>query len=337
LSEGIPALSWVGVSPTPAPFVNEARASSEFYSNKLLVEFKGKDENQTNWVHQWNNFLKGLAAYVKKNHTTGLTWNPRGGDAASASAGAAPKAGGPPPPPSGPPPPPAGAPPAVSGKPAADTGALFAALNSGDAVTKTLKKVTKEMKTSNRADKSSVVPAEIAPKKEAAPKGAKQEKKGTPKFELSGNKWIVEWQENNQVIEINETEAKQTVYIYKCDKVVVKIAGKINAVTVDNCKKTSVVFNNAIASCEVVNSTGVEVQVLGKVPSIAIDKSSAIQLYLSKDSLEAEIVTSKTDAFNILIPDPSGNPDPLEIAVPEQFKTLVKNGKLVTTAVEHKG
>jgi adenylyl cyclase-associated protein len=42
VSEGIPALSWVLQSPTPGPFVNEMKGSSEFYSNRILKEFKGK-------------------------------------------------------------------------------------------------------------------------------------------------------------------------------------------------------------------------------------------------------------------------------------------------------
>ena len=63
---------------------------------------------------------------MKQNHTTGLTWNPKGGSPAPAS-GPAP----PPPPPSAPlppPPPPAGAPDtAVAG----GRGDLLAALNKG--------------------------------------------------------------------------------------------------------------------------------------------------------------------------------------------------------------
>jgi len=141
VSEGISALGWVVVSPAPAPFVNEARGSSEFYSNRILKEFKGKDQLQCDWVTSWNGFLKELAPYIKKHHTTGLAWNPRGGDAKDlaassstpAAAPAAPRAG-----PGGPPPPPPAA--SLSGDaPGADkkpnTGALFAELNKGDAIT----------------------------------------------------------------------------------------------------------------------------------------------------------------------------------------------------------
>jgi len=320
--------------------VNDVCFLLEFYFNKILVEFKKSDQKQVDWVTFYNGFLKELTVFIKKYHTTGLAWNPRGGDASSFSgaAAAAPAAarGGPPPPP-----PPPSAPLA-----AADTGkkdgpnptALFAELNKGAAVTSGLKKVTKDMKTSNRTDKTSVVPSTESKEPKAKPAvGAGAQKKGTPKFELVGNKWIVEWQDGKKDIEIKETEPKQTVYIYKCDNSVVKVTGKINTILLDSCKRVAVVFESAVSGCEIVNSNSVEIQITGKVPSIAIDKTSGIQLYLSKDGLGAEIVTSKSDQMNALIPDPAGGVDPIEIPIPEQYKTIIKDNKLITTCVEHKG
>jgi len=341
LSEGIGCLGWVVVTPTPAPFVNEARASSEFYSNKILMEFKGKDETQTGWVHNWNTFMKDLFTFIKKHHTTGLTWNPRGGDASAATAAAPAAPKGPPPPPAGgppPPPPPAGGPPAGSSKAAPDTGALFAALSKGEAITSGLKKVDKSQMTHKNPElrATSVVKAEDSEKK-AAPKkaAAAAAKKGTPKFELeAGKKWLVEWQDNNKSIDINETAKEQTVYIYKCENSVVKISGKVNSIVVDSCKKTAVVFQDAIASCELVNSNSIEVQITGKIPAVAIDKCSGVQLFVSKESLAVEIVSSKSDQMNVLIPDPAGGQDPIEIPVPEQYKTKIQGAKLVTTTYE---
>jgi len=191
------------------------------------------------------------------------------------------------------------------------------------------------MKNKYDPNKSTVIAADEkkeAPKAKAAAAGAK---KGAPKFELSGNKWLVEWQENNPMIEIKETELKQTVYIYKCEKSVVKISGKINSITLDGCKRVSVVFEDALALCEIVNCISVEVQFTGKVPAVTIDKCSGVQLFVSAAGLGVELVSSKSDAMNILIPDPNGGQDPIEIAVPEQYKTLIKNNKLVTTTVEH--
>lgn len=42
VSEGIAALGWVVVSPTPGPHVADMRGGSEFYSNRILKDFKGK-------------------------------------------------------------------------------------------------------------------------------------------------------------------------------------------------------------------------------------------------------------------------------------------------------
>lgn len=69
---------------------------------------------------------------------------------------------------------------------------------------------------------------------------------------------------------------------------------------------------------------------------IQIDSTDSGQIYLSKDSLNAEITTAKCSAININLP---GQEDGVfdEQPVPEMFKTVVHNGKLVTTIVEHSG
>jgi hypothetical protein len=78
VSEGTPALGWVCVDTTPGPFVKETIGASEFWSNKILRDFKGKDEKHLNWVTHFNNFLKNLVPYIMKNHATGLSWNTPG-------------------------------------------------------------------------------------------------------------------------------------------------------------------------------------------------------------------------------------------------------------------
>jgi len=341
ISEGIGALGWVLVTPTPGPFVAEARASSEFYSNRILKDYRGKEGGQihVDWVKAWNQYLVNLQAYIKKHHTTELAWTGK----ADASAAAAPAAGGakPPPPPKGAPPPPAAAPaPTKGGAAPADPTKLFAELNRGDDVTKGLKKVTADMKTKNRKpeERSSVVKADEVkkPKEEkAAGAGAAAKKMRPPKLALEGNKWVVEFQQGNQSIVLSETEPRQTVYIYGCKNSVVTIKGKINSIAVDNCHSTGVVFDNAIAVVEVVNSNNIQVQCLGKVPSFAVDKTSGFQLYISKECLDAEIVTSKSDSMNVYLPAEKEGEDGTELPIPEQYKTVIKNRKLVTDIVRH--
>lgn len=40
VSESIPGLSWVAVSPAPAPYVKEMGDSAVFYTNRVLKEYK---------------------------------------------------------------------------------------------------------------------------------------------------------------------------------------------------------------------------------------------------------------------------------------------------------
>lgn len=338
VSEGISALGWVVVSPTPGPFVADMRGGSEFYSNRILKEFKGKDQNQVDFVTHYNNFLKELQVYIKKHHTTGLAWNPRGGDAASfqssaPAASAAPSGAAAPPP--GPPPPPANLHDAPSSNANAppDMTRVFGELSKGEDVTKGLKKVTADMKSKNRTDKSSVVPASAAKPSSSSSAAKKDEPTKPPVFSLDGVKWKIEHQNGNRGLVIENPESKQTVYIFKCKESTIQIKGKVNSICLDNCVKTAVVFENAIATMEIVNCTSVEVQILGRVPSVSIDKTSGVQLYLSKDSLDTEIVSSKSSEMNILIPTADQDFD--EKAVPEQYKTVVKNGSLVTEPVAH--
>ena len=83
-----------------------------------------------------------------------------------------------------------------------------------------LKRVTDDMKTKNRADRSGVVPV-IATARGAAAGGAgtgrTAARQGPPRFELeAGRKWVVENQMGNRDIVITDTDPKQTVYIYGC-------------------------------------------------------------------------------------------------------------------------
>lgn len=49
------------------------------------------------------------------------------------------------------------------------------------------------------------------------------------------------------------------------------------------------------------------VQVLGKVPTISINKTDGCHVYLSKDSLECEIVSAKSSEMNVLVPGKDGD------------------------------
>ena len=61
-------------------------------------------------------------------------------------------------------------------------------------------------------------------------------------------------------------------------------------------------------------------------------------IYLSKDCLDADITTAKCSAINVSVPVP-GEEDGIfsEHPVPEMLITKFKEGKLITTVVEHVG
>jgi len=244
--------------------------------------------------------------------------------------------------PSGPPPPPAPAPIAVSAVSGAGDSrtALLAEINAvkerqGGGKTEGLKHVTKDMKSKSLPKADAPVPTKSAPS--AAKKTTAKAPSGPPKLALEGNKWVVENHHSNKNVVIDNPEPKQTVYIYKCEDSVIQIKGKINAITMDTCKKCGVVFDNAISVIEVVNCSSIQIQCTGKVPSVQVDKTSGCQIFLSNDGLETEIVTSKSDELNVCIPGKTAEDDMIEIAIPEQFKTMINRQArtLHTEAVAH--
>lgn len=58
----------------------------------------------------------------------------------------------------------------------------------------------------------------------------------------------------------------------------VKVNGKVNAITVDFCKRTGVLFESATAAVEIVNSSKVDLQCTSKVGTLAIDKCDECQV-----------------------------------------------------------
>jgi adenylyl cyclase-associated protein len=192
-----------------------------------------RDETQKNWARSFPALLVALAEYVKKQHTTGLVWNPKGGNAKAASASPAATAAAAPAPAAAAATP-APAPAAAAG--GAPTAGLFSALNRGEAVTGGLKKVDKSQMTHKNPElrATSVVQA-----KEVTSKDLERSKaagtgtgvpSGPPKLELVGNKWTVEYQKDNKDIQITETENKQVVYVYRCVNTTIVIKGKVNQV-----------------------------------------------------------------------------------------------------------
>ncbi|KAJ8321617.1 hypothetical protein KUTeg_000088 [Tegillarca granosa] len=152
----------------------------------------------------------------------------------------------PPPPPGGAPPPPPPPPPVeeITGTAGGDSSqddarnALFAALNQGTDITKGLKKVTDDMKThKNPGLRQGPAPFKPTQPPKPAPKPAAKVEpkvvKKPPVCELQDKKWIVEYQEGNNNIVIDDTNMKQTVYVYQCKNSAIMVKGKVNSIILD--------------------------------------------------------------------------------------------------------
>lgn len=98
------------------------------------------------------------------------------------------------------------------------------------------------------------------------------------------------------------------MYVYKCNNSTIVVKGKVNAITLDSCKKTAVVFDDCAAAFEIINCQSVQAQITGKCYTVSIDKTDGAQVYLSKDCMDAEIISAKSSEMNILCPNPD-DPD----------------------------
>nr|XP_021194008.2 adenylyl cyclase-associated protein 1 isoform X2 [Helicoverpa armigera] len=330
ISESIPALGWVAVAPTPAPYVKEMNDAGQFYTNRVLKEWKEKNKTHVEWCRAWVQLLSDLQAYVKQYHTTGLVWSGKGAGAP------------PPPPPGGMPPPPPMMEADFSNLSVDDRSALFAEINQGENITSSLRKVTPDMQThKNPQLRQGPAPFKAAPAAKAPVKSLPTPGAGAldkpPVFARDGKKWLIEYQKGNQNLVVENADMNNVVYMFRCRDSALTVRGKVNGVVLDSCTKCAVVFDNLVSSIEFVNCQSVQMQVLGKVPTVSIDKTDGCQIYLSPESLDVEIVSSKSSEMNVLVP--KGNGDYSEHPVPEQFKTVLNKAKsgITTTPVESTG
>ena len=192
LNEAVQYFTWVGGAPTPGERVNNSLESSQFWTNKILRIYKGKDEQHVNWCNQLSQFLKQIHIYIKQWHTTGLTWSSNGTDFIEISIAQSESAQ----PSCPPPPPPANNYAETETKSTVpDTNALFASLNKGADITSGLKKVTKDMQTHKNPNlRASGGVIKSTSKKVTLSKtqyGAAMKKHAPKGPVLEGNKWVV--------------------------------------------------------------------------------------------------------------------------------------------------
>lgn len=224
--------------------------------------------------------------------------------------------------------------------------AVFHQLNQGASVTSGLKKVDKsEMTHKNPSLRATGTVPERSSSQSSSGRGksplpnkkpdAMRTKKSGSK-EQDGNKWIVSGFEDtkNDIVTIN-AEPQQSILISRCNKAVIQVQGKANAISVDNCTGLSIILESLISSLDVIKCPKLAVQIDGKVPTILLDQVDGAQIYLSEDSLGTEVFSSKCSAINVVVPPKEETGDSKELAFPDQLRSVIVDGKLVTEVVEH--
>jgi Adenylate cyclase associated (CAP) C terminal len=126
-------------------------------------------------------------------------------------------------------------------------------------------------------------------------------------------------------------EVKESLAMYNCEGTVVTIKGKVTNVSMSNCKKCAIVLDSVVAAIEITRSPGAQLQVNESAAVIQVDNTEGVTIYLQSESArKADVVTSSSTQVNIVIPQ--GDNDPVELNVPEQFKSSVSaDGKTLTT------
>lgn len=342
--------------PPPAKQIEEAAVNgSMFYINKVRRAHKGEDAHDT-WVKSLLQMLNALKDYVKEHHKAGLTWSfkaqgakpcseysPGGGSAAAAAPAAAAaesKSAAPAAPAASANPTPAA--PAAKKAGAPSRAALFAGIRGIDQSggrTAGLRRVVKDSAGKKFVEDDPAKRMTDAKRQrlakmrgKAGGAGKKSEAKTQvkpPVKALKGFKWQIENQTGMCELAADDCKKKQTVYIYNCNGATIQVQGKVNAVIVDKCVKTNVLFSDVLGGVEVVNCKRVKVQANASCPTVAIDKTDGIVVYAGQACYEGlSVVASKSSEMNLSWPGATPDDAWNEAPIPEQYQHHIVDGKI---------
>jgi adenylyl cyclase-associated protein len=225
-------------------------------------------------------------------------------------------------------------------------GAVFDQLNQGEGITSSLRKVDKSqmthknpnLRTSSTVSEGSSASRGKSPAPNKKPKPESMRTRKPPRKELEGNKWYIEnFDAPSDIIEI-PAQQNQSILITRCNKTIIKVSNKANAIAIDNCVGLSLIVDSLVSSLDIIKCPKFAVQIDGVVPTLLMDQVDGAAVYLGQQSLNTEIFTSKSSAVNINLPPQEGtDEDTKECPLPEQFKSYIKDGVLVSEIVEHAG
>jgi len=224
---------------------------------------------------------------------------------------------------------------------------VFDQINQGGSVTAGLRKVDKSEMTHKNpslragsivtlqrsvSQTSTTSSKSAGPQKKPKPESMRTKK--PPRKDFESQKWFIENFDNtgSEIVEVS-AENTHSILISRCTKTVVKINGKCNAISIDNCNSLSLIVDSLISSIDVIKSPKFQLQIDGTLPTVMLDQVDGATIYLGK-SVDTEVFTSKCTSVNLVL---QGEEDDKECPVPEQIRSYVKDGAVVSEIVEHAG
>lgn len=280
-------------------YVSGMLGAVETYTNKILMEFRGKDDNQVAWVQGIVGAFKQLPEYIQDFHKTGMQWNAR-----------APKAT---------------APAKMKGEGSAPAAAAPAA-----APAPAPKK--EEPKPAAAAPKKLAAPAGLA-----AALGARAAPPKQPVVKMDrDNLWSVEYYDGTDpVLPEDKVGLKDIVNFYQCKNCTLRVPMKVKGLSFLNCEKVTIVIGDVIGVCEITTCKRGILYMTGSCKSVTCDKCDNLQINLNEQSLDAQITCALSQGLNVEIPDLTNDGNMIEFPVPEQIRVSIKDRKLVHEVYVH--
>lgn len=134
-----------------------------------------------------------------------------------------------------------------------------------------------------------------------------------------------------------QVEISQSVLISRCNKVVIILHGKANAISVDNSNRLSLIIDSLVSSVDVIKSQNFQIQVNETLPTVLMDQVDQATIFLGKDSMNTEVLLSKSSGINLCTMEGEDG-ESKETPLPEQIRTFIgADGKIVSEIVEHSG
>jgi adenylyl cyclase-associated protein len=277
VNEAMTLLTWPTIGSSAENFVVEMTGSVQCYTNKIIMQYRGKDENQVGWTHGLVGACQAIPTYINDYQKGGIKFNARG-----------PKA----------------------------TPEMFE-LKQGAAPAK--KEEPKKEEPKKEAPKTAAKAAALGAK--LAGVGPKVPPKTAAVRRMGDLQVQVEYfTEGEPSFEEAKLKNEDIVNIFACKNTNITIPTKVKAVSILNTERCVISPNDIIGTLELNGVKKSKIYLEGAVKTITCDKCDGLEIYLNKESLDLQLITSLSTGINLEYPDPNDEGGFIEHAVPEQIK-----------------